>query len=99
MGSPRVDTVEELKDAIATYKPSSEKDWEGFRAAMNKNREWLRFLKNNGAAAELAREIAFGDTTSAQQLRLFLDGEGDLSQSLKQAIAVATTDHGLADDL
>jgi hypothetical protein len=64
---------------------------------MNANIDWLRLVKSNGAAAALARYVENRDVDNARAYWVFLDSEGDLSESLKDDIAAAAIACNLGD--
>jgi hypothetical protein len=64
---------------------------------MNSNIDWLRLVKSNGAAAELARYVSLQDIDNARDYWIFLDSEGDLPESLKDDIEAAAIACNLGD--
>lgn len=83
--------------ALSAYVPPPERDWAGLATRMNANIDWLRLVKSNGAAAELARYVSLQDVENARAYWIFLDSEGDLPESLKEDIAAAAIACNLSD--
>jgi len=77
--------------------PEPVRDWAGLATRMNANIDWLRLVRGNGAAAELARYVSLQDVENARAYWIFLDSEGDLPESLKEDIAAAAIACNLGD--
>ncbi len=77
--------------------PELVRDLAGLAQRMNANIDWLRLVKGNGAAAELARYVSLQDIENARAYWVFLDSEGDLSESLKDDIGAAAIASNLGD--
>lgn len=95
-----VDCVEVSDQQWADYQATLAepvRQWAELATRMNANIDWKRLVKSNGAAAELARYVSLQDVANARAYWLFLDSEGDLSESLKSDIAAAAAACNLTD--
>lgn len=86
-----------LREPTPDPNPGPTRLWGELASRMNANIDWLRLVKGNGAAAELARYVSLRDIENARAYWLFLDSEGDLSESLKEEIEAAAEACNLSD--
>lgn len=92
---------ESLATAPAELMPDEEiePDWEGFKAAIRPNAEFLALVDSSGAAARLADAIDREDLAAARDYWQFLYLNNRISPTLEAAITEAATEAGLEDEL
>lgn len=96
---PGVECVEmtDLELLASLPEPEPEPDWNGFRDRLNSNSEWLELVDASGAASELARYVSLRDVANTRRYWLFLESKGRISETLRSAIAQASTECNLSD--